>query len=529
MKFSQVLVLASLPVNALSSPSNWFRGVAQPDLISEDVNAPIESPIEQSSRFKPSELLDFSARKPEAYTNAIVVLKNLEQKPICHRTAAQLLMDNCHGIEENDASSDQWGSAHIQRHHVESFANGLTMCDMERARFVTPEACSPFGSSALCRASRDKHSQLGITQAQVTDCLEALGGDERSWSTWLSNRDKAVTICRAARLDIEKDQAILVHKQLVELMQQFTSGVDDDLTRLREHLKASSRFAKSFVDDLTNQAENGKAKLNSAFETVSEDIKGVDSVVKSILSSGTDVLHMFKLSMQTVLQGNAEMASEQEQALAVATDAFQQRVGGINNAVGQTEASVLVIQDALQQLVPMVVALHERQNALEEKAQSALSAVMNATELLQSHTQHLQQASIKASGINDDLDKAVAIAQTWQENLRVSGSMPDWVFRAGTPMAALSLGNFGIARSTGGNIGLAGAGFVVGESLVVLRHVQWPNLFNLCTMNLFRTSSSQPQQQVNMSSLPPKALSEMSPSSSSTYQTNTDEVHIDMV
>lgn len=70
-------------------------------------------------------------------------------------------------------------------------------------------------------------------------------------------------------------------------------------------------------------------------------------VIKSIFSSGNDVLQIFKLSMQTALQGNAAMAAEQEQALAVATSSFQQRVGGLNIAVSETEASVLVIQDAL--------------------------------------------------------------------------------------------------------------------------------------------------------------------------------------
>lgn len=41
------------------------------------------------------------------------------------------------------------------------------------------------------------------------------------------------------------------------------------------------------------------------------------------------------------------MAAEQEQALAVATNSFQNRVGGLNIVVSETEASVLVIQDAL--------------------------------------------------------------------------------------------------------------------------------------------------------------------------------------
>lgn len=162
-------------------------------------------------------------------------------------------------------------------------------------------------------------------------------------------------------------------------------------------------------------------------------------------------MRMFKLSMQTVIQGNAEMASEQEQALATATNSLQQRVGGINVIAGETEASVLAVKDALQQLIPMVMTLHERQDALEQKAQAALSAVINATELLQSHSQNLHQASAKASDINENLNRAVITAQTWQDTLSVSSTMPDWALRVLCPLTTLVLGNFGITSPTIGS------------------------------------------------------------------------------
>ncbi len=228
MKLPQLVALVVLPGTALTfSP---FRGANKPDTVSDGEQPPsstgakvdfLDVTVPADSKFNPSELLDFKAHKPEVYTKAMLELKRLEQEPICHRTAAQLLMDNCRGIEEIDTSDGQWGSAHIQRHHVESFANGLTMCDLERARFVTPEACNPFGSSALYRAARDKHSQLEISVQQVGDCLEALGRDHSHWSTWLSNRDKAVTICRAARLDIEKGEFDydLLHSHVLTIYQ----------------------------------------------------------------------------------------------------------------------------------------------------------------------------------------------------------------------------------------------------------------------------------------------------------------------
>ncbi|KAF8864833.1 hypothetical protein BDZ45DRAFT_494583 [Acephala macrosclerotiorum] len=535
MKLSQVVILMVLSGTALTyspwrtrnqvptaSNGDSFRSEGNFDLL--DAKLPNES----DDKFNPSELLDFKARKPEAYNSALKTLQELEQKPICYRMAAQLLMDNCRGVEENDASGNQFDSSHIRRHHVESFANGLTMCDAERAKWVIPEACSPFESFALYRAARDKHSRLDVSHKQVGDCIEALGQHSSAWTTWVSARNQAVTICRAARLDIDKDQAISLHKHLIELMQQFTNDLDEDLAKLKENLVTGSQEAKSFVDNLVNQAESGKARLQDVFDSVSDDVKGVGSTINAIRESGNDVMRMFKLSMQTVIQGNAEMAAEQEQALTSVTNSLQQRVGGINVVVGETGASVLAIQDALQQLIPMVMTLHERQDALEQKAQAALSAVINATELLQSHSQNLHQASAKASDINENLNKAVITAQTWRDTLSVSSAMPDWALRVICPLTTLVLGNFGIASPTiGSNLMLFIGGFMAGEATVQVRHLH-TSIQSVFTPSFLRNADPRHARNISMPS-PAKVPADIENPTSSPNEENLTEIHVDMV
>lgn len=131
-------------------------------------------------------------------------LKRLEEEPICHRVAVQLLMNNCQGLENIGESEYQLESANVQRHHVESFAASLAICDLERGAFVIPPACRPFTSSYLLRASREGNGQLQVTPDQVGSCLGALGQEHSHWMTWLSYRDKALLFCRASRLDIDK-------------------------------------------------------------------------------------------------------------------------------------------------------------------------------------------------------------------------------------------------------------------------------------------------------------------------------------
>jgi hypothetical protein len=80
--------------------------------------------------------------------------------------------------------------------------------------------------------------------------------------------------------------------------------------------------------------------------------------------------------------------------------------------------------------------------------------MMNATELLQSHNQKLEQASSKASGISEDLERAAAAADTWAQSIAQSGQLPDWAVRLGTPITFVLVGSYGHAPSLVWNLAL---------------------------------------------------------------------------
>lgn len=164
-----------------------------PDAIS---NAPSQPPPR-------NHLLELSPRKPSFYADAMLELKRLEEKPVCHRIAAQLLMSNCQGLEDISKEKYETASASLQRHHIESFAASLAMCDMERAEFEIPKSCDPFRSMALDRALLGS-GRIDVSPENVSACLRGLGQDHSHWNTWLSYRDSALLLCRGARIEIEK-------------------------------------------------------------------------------------------------------------------------------------------------------------------------------------------------------------------------------------------------------------------------------------------------------------------------------------
>lgn len=166
--------------------------------------------IDSGIHFSPREILTSRSHMPDIYDKALRELERLEEKPLCHRLAAQLSMSSCKKLEDNGQGVDRQGNAHIHSHSLESFTIALAMCDLELGEFVIPDACTSFTSSALIQTSRDGGDSLQVSSGQKDACLKALSQDHSHWYTLLSNRGTALLFCQAARIDIEKGMLYLL-------------------------------------------------------------------------------------------------------------------------------------------------------------------------------------------------------------------------------------------------------------------------------------------------------------------------------
>jgi hypothetical protein len=84
--------------------------------------------------------------------------------------------------------------------------------------------------------------------------------------------------------------------------------------------------------------------------------------------------------------------------------------------------------------------------------------VVNATELLRSHNQKLDQATSKTSKITDDLENAAAAARSWSENISVGGAVPGWAIKMISIFGSLAVGNLGGPPTLTRNVALLAAG-----------------------------------------------------------------------
>ncbi|KAE9380530.1 hypothetical protein N431DRAFT_325106 [Stipitochalara longipes BDJ] len=476
-----------LPFVAVWSHALGYSLFGKP--LSEEVTANDSGRLEDVTfDFNPSELIDPKSRRPKIYSKAIIELKRLEEEPLCHRMAAQLLINNCRGLEDIDEHNYDAKSNLLQRSHVESFACSLAICDMERARSPIPEHCAQYASSSLLRAARDVNSKLEVSPGQVGDCLNALTDNPNHWNTWLSYRDRALLFCRAARADIDKDNSIGLHKNLTKILENFTNDLQVDLDELNQKIANSGHAADSYFEKMSSHVEVWTSKVQNSLESVSMNVEIVKSSMKSVADTTSDAALRMEKFISTFLQGHAQMANEQEKALGVTTNKVQLSMADLSDLVGEAHAGTMELKATLQLLVPMVLDISSRQAAIEDKSVVLFSNLVNATELLQTHMQKLAQAETAVSGIHENLDRAAEAVKSWSENLPAGRGWTDWGLRLGTPLAALILGNYGITPTITMNAVFLVSGLLGGETVVQLRHLE---LWHNCTWMWWQGSDSE--------------------------------------
>lgn len=63
------------------------------------------------------------------------------------------------------------------------------------------------------------------------------------------------------------------HKQFVQMMEDFTAGLYDDMHNLRRNMAAQSQASQDHFAEAKRQAEQWKTRVQDGFEAVTENFK----------------------------------------------------------------------------------------------------------------------------------------------------------------------------------------------------------------------------------------------------------------
>ncbi|KAL8642137.1 MAG: hypothetical protein Q9226_008541 [Calogaya cf. arnoldii] len=338
-------------------------------------------------------LLSSPDSQSQVYANALHVLEELKASPSCHRLAAASLIRSCQSIDGSFSDPED------SLEDVKSvYAAQLALCEIMAAGTRHPQDCEAFLPGHSAQSKRKvTHSFSNADPAvkgKLSICLQALESRPQHWTSYSNNRQNAVVMCHAARVDIEKDNLIRVHQSLVNTTSGASSALLRALAAANKALLDQKHFAtevEQFQQRLMQDLETSKANtqsylhvwmkniesaLQSTIKPFSDKIKKVetkaDEVHETLHSSAAKVdelrSNIGKLIRQAV-DDQAELASAYDNTLEAISTAKAQLSNDLQS-MGDVHLQSMVgaldsMHNQLQASYELVGVMYSRTNGLD--------------------------------------------------------------------------------------------------------------------------------------------------------------------
>ncbi|KAL8940849.1 MAG: hypothetical protein Q9216_002601 [Gyalolechia sp. 2 TL-2023] len=295
----------------------------------------------------------------QVYGHALQLLESLRVSPSCTRLAASALIHSCQSIDGSNIDTEE-----SLEDFKSVYAAQLAICELTDAGSKPPGACESFRPSKDFRVGRkpdDGSKRAGGTtdalKKNLSFCLQSLESRPQHWTSYSNNRQNAVVMCQAARLHIEKDDFIEVHKSMVDT----TSGANDALAQAvaaaNEAMARQAQFGKElnlFQQRMMQDLESSKTETQSYLGHL---MKNVDFTLQGILKHLSTKLKNIDSEVSSVQEALRSSAAEADKLRSNMGRVFQQAVeGSAELAATQARqwdaasASTVELQSSLQSL-----------------------------------------------------------------------------------------------------------------------------------------------------------------------------------
>ncbi|KAI2472886.1 hypothetical protein F4781DRAFT_427978 [Annulohypoxylon bovei var. microspora] len=441
-----ILILLVLSQIQFTNGISWGRS-SKLDLVREDLIRPT------ATGGSLPQILGSGSRLPNSYQVALNELRELESEPLCHRTAARLLVNNCEILESKNDATVLTDSGRKIRDFVDSYAASLAICDLERGSFNIPRECAKFREPVLNLLPIQNSGQLH--------------------NTWVNYRHKALRFCEAARADNEKAQQILLFERLTKIMGRFTDDVDKQFGQHMNDLDLRAQATGDRIDELSPKVDHLKDMLKSVEDIfLGQLIQGVKETA-DLVNSGTEnalnLQRMLGVIFKGVLEGQAEVATTHEQSLQVANQRVESAMDTVMITMALATESAVNLQSKIEFSRLQAVELEVRQNNLEEGMQRLIGISQNLATEYDDHANHLHQAHNITNEILGSLeDTAASAAYVGNSILRQSSASSWWPY-IWCPAASLVLGSYGLPPSGTRNLALIALGEAAGLTLSTIQ------------------------------------------------------------
>ncbi|KAK9770068.1 hypothetical protein SCAR479_13257 [Seiridium cardinale] len=463
----------------------------------------VRDDFEVRPSYSSSQLLNTGQRPLTSYEVALHELQQLESEPVCHRTAARLLINNCQVLDGKDEATILTDSGRQIRDFVDAYAASLSICDLERGGFTISSACDNFKEPVLKQLSLGERAVLHVSSREIDHCLSGLASSDSGWNTWISYRHKALRFCEAARADNEKAEHIRLFQRLTKIMSKMTHGVEEVLDKHMKDFDSKVQLTSDRIDSLSPQLDHINAGLGGLQHLIADDLtlalqKSTDTV-NAGTASAVNLQRALEILMQTVLATNAEATSAHEMSIEIVARKADSEFATIMTAMTAAFASAETLQNQIELAHRQSAELETRQAHLEE----GMVRLVDVTEVLakqyDQHTYLLHQAQDMTNEILDTLEDTAASAAIVGDAFAKQSSATSWWPYIWCPAASLVMGSYGLPPSAMRNIALVALGEFAGlmVSFVQLIPFSLPSIIDL---SVLRTSTH------TASATPPAAM-----------------------
>ncbi|KAI0433739.1 hypothetical protein F5Y09DRAFT_298057 [Xylaria sp. FL1042] len=456
--YIQALLVFLLIHGNTASALSW-RGRASKQPATEEI--PIIEPGSSAAQ-----LLRVNTQLSTSYELALNELKELEFEPLCHRTAARLLVNNCQVLEGKDEATVLTDSGRRIRDFVDSYAASLAICDLERGNFAIPKECTKFQEPTLSQLSIRNDAHLHVTSSEIDACLSGLGASDSAWNTWVSYRHKALRFCEAARADNDKAQNIVLFQRLTRIMSRLSDDVDAKIEQRMNNFELRAQVVGEKFEGLSPLLRKLQRDLENADSIISHHLlqgikKSQDQIDAGIESSGH--LHrMLQVILQSVMDSHAEAAAIHNQSLQVMNQQAISEISIMVDTMTAAVAATVALQNQIEVSRIQASDLESRQDNLEKGMQRLIDISDALAIKYDVHTDLLKQAQNITNEILDKLEDTAASAAAVGNIFMGQHSLKSWWPYIWCPVVSLVVGSYGLPPSMIRNIGLLALGETTG-------------------------------------------------------------------
>ncbi|KAJ5915784.1 hypothetical protein N7454_010925 [Penicillium verhagenii] len=275
----------------------FLTGIVSANLVDLSDTGTLPAFVSLQTRSDAGSHLDTNdSQKDGIFTQAVQILDSMKSSPSCHRIAATKLVTSCQEMGGKEAKGRDEYEILDQTRSV--YAARLAICELEGAGSSTPPQCRPLTvppveqRNRLFFMGRSKQPEISSSEypKEVLElCLKTLESRPQWWISYSNNRQNAMVICQAARMESEKDELLNLHRSIVDSNVKLNEGLQIALQKAATESARNEGFfqaVQALQDKLLVDLERNDSAFQRFFAKLLRDVEaGINSVAVTATSA----------------------------------------------------------------------------------------------------------------------------------------------------------------------------------------------------------------------------------------------------